>query len=508
MKKQKTVICFGDLKMWGFPPDCVARYLIFMVGLLGLIPELTAKERPNVVLIIGDDISPDFSCFDGPVQTPHIDELAATGVRFDNAYVTASSCSPSRCSIITGRYPHNTGAPELHMDLPAGQFMFPMALKEAGYYSAQYGKFHMGEHAKPSFEVVQDVPYAEDPTGAAGWVQLLKERPKDKPFFMWFAAYDAHRPWEPDPEGNPHDPANVILPAGVPDTPVSRQDLASYYDEVRRFDRSVGGVVAELKEQGVLENTLIILLGDNGRPFPRSKTSLFDNGMKTPLVVHWPGGQLAEGAVSDSLVSSIDIAPAILTAAGLPVPPSVQGISLMPVCRQPEKVIHDAIFGEQNWHVQRYGGRMIRQGDFVYFRDFAPHLYAFQMVDHATGAYAELLRLKAAGKLTALQAEIFSTDRPSELLFNVAHDPDQRVNFGGGAAHSQLLGEMRVALAAWQERTGDSIPPVAEMTPDRHDRTTFERLYPGGRPPTGVIPGQTEGAPSLGYPPPEEDHEH
>ena len=482
----------------------VAGYLVVVAGLLGLIPELEANERPNVVLIIGDDISPDFSCYDGPIRTPHIDQLAAAGVRFDNAYVTASSCSPSRCSIITGRYPHNTGAPELHMDLPAGQFMFPMALKEAGYYAAQYGKFHMGEQAKQAFDVVNDVPYAEDPTGAAGWIQALRDRPKGNPFFMWFGAFDAHRPWEPDPLEAPHDPVDVVLPVGVPDTPLSRQDVASYYDEVRRFDRYVGGVVEELKRQGVFENTLIILLGDNGRPFPRSKTSLFDNGMKTPLVVHWPGGRLAEGAVSDALVSSIDIAPAILAAAGFPVPSSVQGISLLPVCRQPGKVIRDVIYGEQNWHVQRYGGRMVRQGDMVYFRDFAPHLCPFQMVDHATGAYAELLRLKAAGKLTAVEAEIFSTERPSELLFNVAHDPDQRVNLAGDASHAQLLGEMRAALAAWQVRTGDSIPEVAEMTPDRLDRTTFERLYTGARPPTGILPGQTAGAPSLGYPPPKE----
>lgn len=101
-------------------------------------------ERPNVVLIIADDVSPDFSCFGGQVATPHIDGLAAGGVRFDNAYVTASSCSPSRNSMITGRYPHNTGAPELHMDLPEGQFMFPKALKDAGYYTVLSGKSQWG----------------------------------------------------------------------------------------------------------------------------------------------------------------------------------------------------------------------------------------------------------------------------------------------------------------------------------------------------------------------------
>ena len=471
----------------------------FTILVMFITMGLDASERPNIVLIIGDDISPDFSCFGGQVQTPNIDRLAESGVRFTNAYVTASSCSPSRNSIITGRYPHSTGAPELHMDLPEGQFMFPLALKEAGYYCAQYGKFHMGDYAKQAFDVVKDVPYPDDITGAAGWVQCLEERPENKPFFMWFAAYDAHRPWEPDPVETPFDPARVILPAGVPDTPVCRQDMASYYDEVRRFDRYVGKVVKELKRQGVFDQTVLFVLGDNGRPFPRSKTSLFDNGMKTPLVAHWPDGDFAVGSASASLVSAIDLAPAILEVAGIPIPQSVQGISLLPVCRQPALEIREVIFGEENWHVQRACARMVRKGNFVYIRDFTPGSYRFQMVDHATGSYAELLRLKGEGRLSPVEKETFSTNRPIESLYNLEEDPDQLHSLSGNPEYAGILAEMRALLANWQQTTGDSIPDIDEMTPDRHDRITFERLHPGGRPPTGVIPGQTAHAESIGY---------
>jgi len=125
--------------------------LLVTVGVAAAQSPVDETSRfPNFVLFIADDVSPDFSCFGGQVQTPHIDALAAQGVRFDNAYVTASSCSPSRNSMITGRYPHNTGAPELHMDLPEGQFMFPKALKDAGYYSVLSGKWHMGEATRPA----------------------------------------------------------------------------------------------------------------------------------------------------------------------------------------------------------------------------------------------------------------------------------------------------------------------------------------------------------------------
>jgi arylsulfatase len=456
-----------------------------------------STQRPNVVLIIADDVSADFSCFGGQVETPHIDGLALDGVRFDNAYVTASSCSPSRNSIITGRYPHNTGAPELHMNLPEGQFMFPQALKEAGYYTVLSGKWHMGEATRPAFDLLDAAHYPNDPTGAVNWIQILQQRPKDRPFFLWYSAFDAHRPWEGDAEARPHDPAALDLPVGIPDTPIARADFASYCDEVRRFDRYVGAVVAELKAQEVFENTLILVLSDNGRPFPRSKTSLYDSGMKTPLVAHWPEGKFQTGAVSDSLVSSIDLAPAILEAAGLPLAAQLQGHSLLPICRDPEVETRDFLFGERNWHVQRACGRLVRQGDWVYMRDFTPGSYSFQMVNHEDGAYAELLRLRAEGELSAVQSEVFSTDRPEELLFNVSDDPDQLNNLAANPEHRQMLLTLRSALDDWQARTGDSIPEWDQMTPDRHDRETFERLYPGGRPSGGITTGQDARAEDL-----------
>jgi len=314
---------------------------------------------------------------------------------------------------------------------------------------------------------------------------------------MWFAAFDAHRPWETDDQKAPHDPAKLILPAGIPDTPLAREDFAAYCDEVRRFDRYVGGAVDELKKQGVFEDTVIMLLGDNGRPFPRSKTSLYDNGMKTPLVVHWSKGNFKEGAQCGSLVSAIDIAPAMLEAAGLPVPPPVQGISLLPLCRNPQLKSREVLFGERNWHTQRACGRMVRKGDWVYMRDYTPGCYSFQMVDHATGSYAELLRLKAEGQLTPEQAELFSTSRPPEQLFNVVDDPQQLKNLAGNPEHKETMEFFRVALADWQKQTGDSIPAVDEMTPDRHDRKTYERLFPGRRPPTGIIAGQQAAAETI-----------
>jgi N-sulfoglucosamine sulfohydrolase len=471
---------------------------LVVLGIAGLIAGCEAKtSAPNVVLIIGDDISPDFSVYGGPVETPNIDSLALDGVVFENAYATASSCSPSRNSMITGRYPHNHGAPELHMELPAGQFIFTQSLKDANFYNAAAGKWHMGDVPRPSFHEIRDPGYPADPTGAREWVPLLKQRPLERPFFMWFAAFDAHRPWEPDEQVPPHEPGQARLPAGVPDTRVARLDMASYYDEVRRFDRFVGDVIGELKTQGIYEDTLIIVVGDNGRPFPRNKTSLYDNGMKVPLILSWPNGKLDAGQRSQSLVSLIDLAPTILDATNLDIPPEVQGLSLLPIAREPGFKNRQLLFGERNWHTQCGVGRMVRSENFTYFRDFTPSCYSFQMVDHETGAYAELLRLKSDNALTPEQAEEFSTQRDPEMLFDVSVDPEQLRNLVHEKEHHETLEMLRAKLAEWQKRTGDSIPELVDMTPDRHDRTTFERLYPGTRPPTGVVPGQKASATEI-----------
>src|SRR5690606_15279874 len=129
------------------------------------------------------------------VKTPIIDRIAKEGLRLTNAFLTTSSCSPSRCSVISGRYPHNTGAAELHTPLPPEISIFPELLKNAGYYTAPAGKWHMGEYAKRGFNVVYDKLKDNGDGGEEMWVKTLQQRPKQKPFFLWLASYDAHRPW-------------------------------------------------------------------------------------------------------------------------------------------------------------------------------------------------------------------------------------------------------------------------------------------------------------------------
>ena len=189
------------------------------------------STRPNIIFFIADDVSQeDFGCYGHPsIKTPNIDALASKGMRFDNAYLTISSCSPSRCSIITGRYPHNTGAPELHVKLPDSQIRFPELLREAGYHTVLSGKNHMFKNKDRAFDKITG---GGGPSGSEDWLKHLKDRPKEKPFFFWFAAYDAHRGWAKTKVAPSYGSEEMVIPPYMVDTAVTREDLASYYHEV------------------------------------------------------------------------------------------------------------------------------------------------------------------------------------------------------------------------------------------------------------------------------------
>jgi len=467
-------------------------------------------SRPNLVFIIADDVSAtDLGCYGNPtVRTPYLDKLAAHGRRWTRAYLTASVCSPSRCSIISGRYPHNTGAPELHTALPEGQPLFPLELKKAGYWCAQAGKWHMGNYPRKAFDLVLDKK-ASGPSGCRQWVPLLKQRPEDRPFFLWLASFDAHRTWQRDPDGEPHDPKTIRLPQPLMDTPGTRADLAAYHDEVQRLDRYVGNVVAELSRQEVLDDTLVLFIADNGRPFPRAKRWITEEGSRTPWIMHWPRGLGSSGDTCGELASAIDIAPTFLELAGVDVPAAIQGRSLLPQLVDPKARVCDYVFVERNWQVEYCHERTLRHGSLAYYRNGAPELAHFGFVNatyakYLFPAYVDLWKRLKAGDLTPVQKSVFLKPRPVEQLFHLGDDPLEIRNLAGDPKHAETLTRLRAVMDDWIARTGDSIPPRDRRTPDRHDRETGKRLLPGGHPGPDKYekPGGTRGAEKINDPGP------
>ena len=461
------------------------------IGTFLACPLLTgAQEKPNFVLFIADDVSwDDFGCYgNNVVKTPNIDRLANEGLKFNNAFITASSSSPSRCSIISGKYPHSNGAAELHTPLPADEIPFPLLLKDNNYYTVHAGKWHLGPTPYHAFDRYTDGnTYNNGNGGEDNWVKFLSDRPENKPFFCWFASHDAHRAWGADTFRITHDPGNVKVPVYLSDTPETRQDLASYYNEIARFDFFIGKVRAELERQDVLNNTLIIVMADNGRPFPRCKTRVYDSGMKTPFIVFWPDGIRKKGRETNSLISSIDIAPTILELAGIESPGEYQGKSFVPVLKKPSSPARNIVFSEHNWHDYEAHERMARTSEFLYVFNSRPALSNCGPADSKQSPSQKSLNvLRDEGKLSTAQADVFVAPRPEEELFDVRNDPGQLVNLASVPKYYDKLKEMRGLLKSWQALTGDSTPD--DITPDWYDRETGEALKTEQR--RGTMPGK------------------
>ncbi len=461
------------------------------VFLLTALLSTSLMAAPNFIVLIADDINyNDLGCTGNPqVRTPHIDALAREGINFTNAFLTSSSCSPSRCSIITGRYPHNNGhAAELHRGISAHLPAVTDLLQDAGYYTAIAGKTHMPRYAKegekaprPLFEKTYPAKVPGNSGGHGAWSQVIDERPKDRPFFFWFAAYDAHRIWEGDLEWNEelygpkYDPAEVLLPPAFVDTPETRQDVASYLNEVTRFDYFVGQVVNQLKAEDIFDETYLFVITDNGRAFPRAKTRLHDDGMKTYFIASGPS--IAKpGSVSDSLISVIDLTATVHSLAELPDMPTLQGRTMEPVFADPTAEIRPYAFSEHNWHDYEALGRSIRDGRWLLTKNFRPELPSQGPADSVRSpTHQALVQARASGEaLTPVQEDIFAAPRPVVELFDSSGDPFQISNLADDPRYAEKRKELEKALDFWMSETKDSVP--TEITPDAWHRVTGESL--------------------------------
>jgi len=461
-----------------------------------------ADARPNIVLIIADDMGwEDCGSYGNKrIKTPQLERLAKEGMRFENMILTCSSCSPSRSSLITSRYPHNTGAEQLHWPLPKEQVTFVEHLRKAGYWTAAAGKWHLGNQVRDRFDVIHDVgtagfqlptnpektevkavvPPDPNPSGAEAWVATLKERPKDKPFFLWLAAVDPHRDYAEKVILEPHKPEDVTVPPYLPDNEITRKDLALYYDEINRLDQNIGKVLDELTAQGLVENTVVIFMTDNGRPFPRCKTTLYDSGIKSPFIIRWLGKVRTE-ATCASLLSSVDIAPTILEIAGAAVPTQFQGTSFFTVLTRPETNVRTAAFSEHNWHDFEARSRSVRTQRYKYIRNEYPDLPNTPPADAVRSpTFQSMRKLRDEGKLKDVQQTCFIKPLPEEELYAIETDPHELKNLAADPKYARELAELRGALDAWKKQTDDDTPVA--RTPDEFDRETGEAL-PGRKRP-------------------------
>ncbi len=446
-------------------------------------------EPPNLVLIIADDMNwDDCGAYGHPaIRTPNIDQLAAEGLKFEHAYLTTNSCSPSRSSILMGNYPHNTGAEQLHWPLPEGSPTFAQKLKSMGYYTAAAGKWHLGDFVRDHFDKIYEAStdgfvlptgedgkkgemIAADPSCCGDWEKALDERPEDKPFFMWLASLDPHREYSEGALDPPHRLEEVLVPAHLPDTPEVREDLRLYYDEIGRLDQYVGKVMAKLKEQGVDENTVVLFISDNGRPFPRDKTTLYDGGIRTPWIVRWPGSVQA-GETTRALVSSVDIASTFVELAGGSF--DSEGKSFLPVLKNPQLGHREFAFAEDHWHDFEDHSRSIMTQQYKLIRNDYVDLPPTPSADAGRGlSWQAMLKLQADQQLPLHQQTCFLAPRSPWELYDLQRDPGEVHNVINDPAYATVRTRLQQAMDEWTAETKDYLP--TKRTPDEFDRVTGE----------------------------------
>ena len=453
------------------------------------------QPRTNFILIIADDMAwDDCGAYGHPsLPTPNIDRLAREGMKFNNGFVTASSCSPSRASMITGRYPHATGAEQLHWPLPRNSTTFVNWLRLSGYWTAAAGKWHLGESTKRHFNLVleADTRGFQLPTGGSAeaaahlkqmtakknasgcddWLKALRSRPENAPFFLWLAALDPHRDYEANAIPRPTHPKDVVLPPYIPDVPAVRKDYALYYDEIRRLDSYVGSVLDELEAEGLADNTCVIFISDNGRPFPRDKCTVYDSGIKSPWLIRWPN-VVAAGTETDSLVSTVDLGPTLLAAAGVRgQPKSFQGVSFLPSLKDGSKRVRDYVFAERHWHDFEAYGRAVRDGRYKYIRNYYFDLPLTPPADALRSpTFRAMQSLRDQKMLAGNKLLCFQQPRSYEELYDTEADPHELRNLINDHSRLSDLRRLRKAMDDWRAETRDILP--AKRTEDEFNRET------------------------------------
>lgn len=418
------------------------------------------QQRPNIVWIVVDDMSCHFG-YQGEklVKTPHVDRLAREGVVFNNAYVTAPVCSTFRSALITGMYQttigahhHRSGRGAMKIHLPKGMHTIPELFRKAGYYTTNAN----AEGTRPGKEDYNFVYQRADLYDGVDWTK----REAGQPFFAQYQLSGgklrngARAYAKVNSELKDLVTAEeVTLPPYYPDHPVIRQDWAEYLNSVVYTDKQVGQIIDRLKEQKVLDNTVVFFLTDHGISHARGKQFLYEEGMKIPFVV-WGLKYEQAGSVRDELISHIDLAATSLAFAGIKVPVTLQGRPLFGPQAKPREYVVAARdrCDETVDHI-----RGIRKGNFKYIRNYLPERPYLQPSRYKDGKpFMPVLReLYTAGKLNEAQSLQLAETRPEEELYDLSKDPWEIHNLAGDANQKARLAKFRGLLANWELETND-----------------------------------------------------
>ena len=442
----------------------VFRFCLPILWAMVCLTRVQAADRPNILWISCEDISSHLGCYgDANATTPHLDALAAQGVRYTNAYTCHGVCAPSRTGIITAMHPISLGANHMRSkaNIPPHIKLFPQYLKDAGYYCTNNSKtdYNLNWPQKQVWN---------ESSNKAHW----KNRPDEKqPFFAVFNLTMTHESkiwpegWAGVVKGWPqdqlHDPARLTVPPLYPDTPEVRGAFARLLDIIMVMDQKVGDLLHELDQAGLAENTIVIFWSDHGNGLPRAKRWVYDTGTLVPMIARIPerlrvDGQGKPGSVDDSLINLIDLGPTMLNLAGLDQPASIHGQPFLgpnlPAARQFVHASRDRVDERVDMV------RSVRDNQYRYVRNLMPWRPALQHITYSERSVVrqEMRRLLADGSLKPESAQFFQVPRAAEELYDTANDPFELTNLASDPQHAAALARLRTECDRWQLESRDA----------------------------------------------------
>lgn len=439
------------------------------------LPAAGPQPRPHVVVFLADDLSwADCPMHGGTeVRAPNMARVARDGMTFTHAFVVSPSCAPSRAALLTGLDPMRNGAMLNHSRPRKELKKWPAYFHDLGYEAAAVGKVaHYAQVTEYGFDHASHFKYHED-DGVEAAVKWLGARTAGKPLCLMVGTNWPHVPW---PRETPYDPAALKLPPTLVDTPATRLARARYTAAVANTDRDLG-LVYDAARKHLGENTLFVFTSDHGSQFPFGKWNCYDAGIRTPLVVAWPG-HVTPGSRSDALVNWTDLLPTCLEAAGGtppaqgPKPGEISGRSFLPVLRGKAASHRERVFATHSGDgdMNRYPIRAVRGRDWKYVRNLDPSAEHHTHVDKAAGGdgrdYWDSWAEKAKTDPAAAAVVRRYHTRPAEELYDLRADPWELKNLATDPAHAATLAGLRTELDRWMREQGDEGLPTERSLPD------------------------------------------
>lgn len=445
----------------------------------------TSSPRPNMVIFIGDDLGVDDI---GPygntvVRTPNLDRLSRESLLFTRAFAGSPTCGPSRSTLFTGLLPFRHGAHGNHSAVRENTKSLVQYLQPLGYRVVIAGKLHVGPEEvfaferisrtnvpEPGFEQRPGLHYDLNMGPVDQW--LSQQKKDEEPFLLIVADHSPHVVW---PETSSYDPEEIDIPVVHIDTEKTRKARARYYEDITKMDDNVGKLLRSLDEHDLASNTVMIFTADQGPQWPFAKWSLYDDGIRVPMMIRWPD-QVAAGSRTGALVSQADLLPTFVEIAGGKAPGQIDGESFLNVIRGKTDTHRKMVFASHTGDrlMNRSPARMLRTKRYKYILNLAPdnvyHTHMDKAKDHNGGReyWTSWIEKAETDKNVAAVLQRYH-HHPEEELYDVETDPNEVTNLAGDPKYKKMIEYLRKEMAAWRKTQGDFETGPEEIKPEHEE---------------------------------------